>query len=54
MGGSSRIKGTPRRIRTAEREAAGLDLRKAGATYDVIAQRVGYADRSAVARFLAP
>lgn len=37
---------SPRRIEAAERRAQALELRKAGATYEQIAQRLGYADRA--------
>lgn len=36
---------SPRRIDAAEKRARALDLRKAGATYDQIAQQLGYANR---------
>jgi hypothetical protein len=38
-----RTKPTPTRIQTAEREAAALELRKTGATYEVIARSVATA-----------
>lgn len=50
MPSPQRTKATPTRIRTAEREAAALELRKTGATYEMIARRVGYGDRSAAAK----
>jgi AraC-like DNA-binding protein len=50
MPSPQRTKATPTRIRTAEREAAALDLRKTGATYEAIAHSVGYGDRSAAAK----
>jgi len=34
------------RIETAERERKALELRKAGATFDQIAEQCGYADKS--------
>lgn len=36
---------SPRRIDAAERRAKALDLRKAGATYDQIAQQLGFSNR---------
>jgi hypothetical protein len=53
----ARAKATPRTIAIARREAAALDLRTRGATYDAIAREVGYthasAARKAVMRALA-
>lgn len=43
---------TPRAIARAEREAVALELRKAGATYDDIARRLGYSNRSAARRLV--
>lgn len=50
MPSPQRTKATPTRIRTAAREASALELRKTGATYEAIAQSVGYSDRSAAAK----
>lgn len=36
---------SPRRIEAAEKRQRALELRKAGATYDKIAQQVGYSNR---------
>jgi hypothetical protein len=35
-------KHSPRRLQAAERQTQALELRKAGVTYDAIAQRLGY------------
>ncbi len=43
---------TPRAIARAEHEAVALELRKAGATYDEIARRLGYSNRSAARRLV--
>ena len=41
---------SPRLIEAAEKRARALELRKAGATYDQIAQQVGYAERGSAYR----
>jgi AraC-like DNA-binding protein len=41
---------TSRRILAQEKRRLGLELRKAGATYDQIAERVGYSDASSARR----
>jgi hypothetical protein len=46
MPSPSRTKATRERIITAERERVALELRKGGATFEAIAQCVGYTDRS--------
>lgn len=39
-------KGSPRRIAAAERKAEALKLRKSGATYDEIAEKLGLANKA--------
>lgn len=41
---------SPRRIAAAEQRRRALELRKAGATYDQIAQQVGYTNRGSAHR----
>lgn len=46
----ARAKANERTIELAEKEAQALNLRKAGLTFDQIATRLGYNDRSAAAK----
>lgn len=48
MPGESKASG--RRIEVAEKQAQSIELRKAGATYDQIARKVGYANRGSAYR----
>src|SRR5690625_1695922 len=48
MPGESKASG--RRIEAAEKQAQSIELRKAGATYDQIARKVGYANRGSAYR----
>jgi hypothetical protein len=41
---------TPERIALAEKERQALDLRKAGVTFEQIANKLGYSDRSGAAK----
>jgi len=45
MASPSRTKATPDRVAIAERERQALELRKAGATYERIAQALGLSER---------
>lgn len=44
---TTRRKPSPRNVADAERRAKAISLRKAGATFEQIAQQVGYSDKSA-------
>jgi hypothetical protein len=46
----ARTKPTPARVRATVKEGKALELRKSGATFDVIAHALKYADRSAAAK----
>jgi hypothetical protein len=46
LGKNTEHKGTERRLKTAERKRKALELRKAGATYEVIARECGYKSRA--------
>ena len=50
MASSSRSKATPSRIAVAQRECEALELRKAGKTFEEIADALGYAERGGAAK----
>jgi DNA-binding NarL/FixJ family response regulator len=50
MPSNSRTRATPHRIALAERERDALELRKAGKTFDEIAETLGYSERGSASK----
>lgn len=50
MAGQGEARTSPRRLAAAERQRQALLLRRGGASYDQIAQRLGYRDRASAYR----